>query len=415
MEISQIKTQLSLQEVLHHYGIQVNKNRMTHCVFHEDKTASLQVNLEQNFYTCHACGKKGDVIQFVEDYEKISKHEAILKCKKMSSENLVVSSEKTNTTNKMERAEFLTSIFETFRKGLFNSPPAREYCEKRALDYKTLEIGYNSGQFHHRNSKGEEFIKNCVEIGLLIDKNIVSKQVKNYQVFGKNCIVFPLKNKENQVVSLYFRSILNNETDKGGSLNTDENRHLVKQNAKHYYLKNRQGIYPNYPEKSTKKLILTESIIDAASLLQIEEINKNYSILACFGTNGLNDEILNSIKSLESLEEIIFAFDNDEAGNEAVLKQSKLLKIELRNIKITTLELPNKDVNEVLQLHDEQIFIELLEQRKEVKFSFSSEKKVEKSIEKSVEFIQKTIEKVESLDTQKINKSSEIDILTQKN
>ncbi|WP_409515096.1 CHC2 zinc finger domain-containing protein [Chryseobacterium sp.] len=32
-----------------------------------DKTASLQVNLEKNFYKCHACGKTGDIIQFIED------------------------------------------------------------------------------------------------------------------------------------------------------------------------------------------------------------------------------------------------------------------------------------------------------------------------------------------------------------
>jgi DNA primase len=55
----------------------IDKNKMLNCPFHEDKTASLQVNLQKNLYKCHACGKKGDQIQFVQDYEKITKHEAL--------------------------------------------------------------------------------------------------------------------------------------------------------------------------------------------------------------------------------------------------------------------------------------------------------------------------------------------------
>jgi hypothetical protein len=38
MEISQIKQNLSLQQVLGHYNLQPNKNKMLKCPFHEDKT-----------------------------------------------------------------------------------------------------------------------------------------------------------------------------------------------------------------------------------------------------------------------------------------------------------------------------------------------------------------------------------------
>jgi DNA primase len=54
---------------------------MLNCPFHEDKTASLQVNLEKDYYKCHACGKQGDQIQWVQDYGNLNKHEALLKCK----------------------------------------------------------------------------------------------------------------------------------------------------------------------------------------------------------------------------------------------------------------------------------------------------------------------------------------------
>jgi DNA primase len=353
MEIQDIKSNLTLSQILHHYGLKP-KNNMLNCPFHEDKTASLQVNLEKHFYKCHACGAKGDQIQWVQDYEKISKHEAIIKCEQLAnSQELVIWETKKNVEiSQLQRTNFLEIMFKSFRKGLMNSQPAKDYCKKRNLDHTKLEISFNSGQFHHGERRTEELINNSLAVGLLLDNGLKTSSGEiAYSIFGKYSLVFALKNKENEIVSFYFRSILD------------------KENAKHFYLKNRTGLYPNYPNPKTKKLILTESIIDCASLLQIDEITNNYSLLGCYGTNGLNEEIQKAILELTELEEIIFAFDDDEAGKEAVKKYSEQFK----NYKISTIELPNKDINETLQLHEPEIFIELLEQRTALNFLFSNE------------------------------------------
>ena len=52
MEINDIKQNLSLTQVLENYSLKP-KNNMLRCPFHDDKTASLQVNLEKDFYKCH--------------------------------------------------------------------------------------------------------------------------------------------------------------------------------------------------------------------------------------------------------------------------------------------------------------------------------------------------------------------------
>nr|WP_315174461.1 CHC2 zinc finger domain-containing protein [uncultured Flavobacterium sp.] len=361
MEIQEIKQNLSLATVLTHYNLKP-KNNMLLCPWHEDKKPSLQVHLEKNFYKCHACGKTGDQIQWVQDYSNLTKHEAILKCVGMIGETTVVSVSKLKSeTTAIEPTDFLEKMFQSFRKGIFNSPPAKEYCKHRNLNVETLQIGFNGGQFHHGIRRDETLINNCLAVGLLLDRGLISKTgEKAYNVFGNKSIVFPLKNCHVQTVSLYFRSTINEK------------------DAKHFYLKNRQGLYPNYPKKETKKLILTESIIDCASLLQIKEIAENCSLLACYGTNGLNEEIQNAILDLKELEEIIFAFDNDEAGNEAVKKYATQFK----QFKISTLELPSKDINETLQLHEPEIFTELLEKRKSFLFSnenFSIEEKTTKT------------------------------------
>ncbi|REC52043.1 MULTISPECIES: CHC2 zinc finger domain-containing protein [Chryseobacterium] len=370
MEITAIKERLSLSAVLQHYHLEP-KNKMLHCFYHEDKTASLQVNLEKNFYKCHSCGKTGDVIQFIEDYEKLTKHEAIKKAESLIG-GLQLSVEGKQQTVKSEQptadTEFLERMFSYFKNALHSSKPAREYLGKRNLDNSILEIGYNSGQFHHGERKTEELIKKALEAGLLQDKGLINSRTgeKGYSPFAKWCICFALRNKEHRITGLYFRSALYDDPSLDGSI------------AKHFYLKNRSGIYPGYPKSDTKKLILTEAIIDAASLLQIKNIAENYSIVACFGTNGLNEEISQVIQEWchseqsEESKEIIFCFDSDEAGKKAVEKYSKEFIKNDPKLKISTVELPCKDVNETLQLHDESIFTQLLEERK---ILFSSEVK----------------------------------------
>lgn len=357
MTIQEIKERLNLTAVLDHYNLKPNKNNMVLCPFHEDKKPSLQVNLEKDFYKCHGCDKKGDVIQFVQDYEKLTKHEALKKCTELAQspmskiESPEAYSIKPKAYSENDKIIFLERMFQSFRKGIFNSSPAKDYCRERNLNIDLLEIGFNSGQFHHGERKDEKLIQSCLDYGLLNLGGTNSRTGgQAYKPFGNKSIVFPLKNKANRIVSFYFRSTVNEKE------------------AKHFYLKNRTGVYPSYPKKETKKLILTESIIDCASLLQIDDIKENYSLLACYGTNGLNEEIQNAIKELQELEEIIFAFDNDDAGKAAAVKYANEFRFMNPALLISTIELPSKDINETLQLHEEAIFTALLEQRKTVLF-----------------------------------------------
>jgi DNA primase len=348
MEIAEIKSKLTLAMVLHYYSLKPDKNLRLNCPFHEDKTPSMQVYYKTHTAYCFSSkckthGKSLDVIDFILHKENSTKHEAIKKAEEMINGN------PTTTSNKEEisREMFLQKMFTYFKNAVHNSPQAKQYIQSRTLDFTKLEIGYNAAQFHHGTRKDETLIQQCLQYGLLIDAGLTSKTGdKAYKVFGKGCIVFALKNKANQVTGLYFRSTAN-ESD-----------------AKHFYLKDRKGIYPGYPKSETKNLIITESIIDAATLLQISEITSQYSIIAAYGTNGLNEEIKNSIKELKQLNEIIFVFDNDEAGKTAVEKYSKELNGLLPNITISSVTVPLKDVNETAQAHeDETIFTQLLEER----------------------------------------------------
>jgi DNA primase len=363
MEISEIKQRLTLSQLLGYYHLKPDKNLRLHCPFHEDKTPSLQVYYKTHTAYCFSShckthGRSLDVIEFIMHKENCTKHEAILKAKEIISyyEGKIQHQQKPITitpaaTLSIGKEIFLQNMFTYFKNAVSNSKPARDYLQSRGLNPIQLEVGYNTAQFHHGARRDENLINNSVAVGLLAawGTNNRKPEEQAYKAFGKECIVFAMKNQENQITGLYFRSTINNDTQK------------------HYYLKESTGLYPSYPKKETEKLIITESIIDAASILQIERITKEYTVLAAYGTNRLNEEMQAAIKELPKLNEIVFAFDSDEAGKQATLKYANLLREQLQeqqpNIIFTTLTLPNKDVNETLTAHNEEIFAHLLAQR----------------------------------------------------
>ncbi len=372
MELKEIKQLLSINQVLQHYNLKPDKNQRLLCPFHPDKNPSLQIYPKTNTYCCFSSNCKagtGDQIQFIELKENCSKHEALLKATALlnghatapqqqpeAAKLFIVEQSEIPTndgkTEPIEKIAVLTRLFKYFTKALPLTKKAVDYTESRAINYKLHEIGFNTGDWHHKLNE-KNFIASCEQYGLL-----KSKPAGGFTVWAKDCIIFPLKNIDNKIISLYGRSITNNE----------DNRH--------FYLSNRTGLYPGYPSLQTKKLILTESIIDAASLLQQNEITEQYTILSLYGTNGLTDEHQKAIIELPQLEEIILMLNADEAGAAATVKHYSTLKNLLPHVRITCVHLPaGEDVNSVLCTHDDAGVLQSLIESRVPDFSFSIENK----------------------------------------
>ncbi len=352
MEIQEIKQRLSIETVLKHYGLQANRNHMLKCPFHEEKEPSLKIYPQTNTFNCFGCKANGDVIEFIQLKENISKHEAIVKAKQLADPL----AETTNTPNPVQSVKanhqpIIEKTFELYRgsivKNLAKKP--QDYLQQRNLNPKTLEIGYNSGQYHHRKRMSQEDVQACLKAGLLMEYEgfTPNGDKVTYTAFARECIIFPLKDKQNKVVSIYGRSV--NNDNKG----------------KHYYLKDRKGLYPGHPNQKTTKIILTEAIIDAATLLQLKGIGKEYGILSLYGTNGLTPEHKQALQELPNLKEVIMFFDGDRAGNQAKERYTGELKELLPEVVISAVETPGgEDVNSLHQMYDnEKYFLELLQNR----------------------------------------------------
>jgi DNA primase len=286
----------------------------------------MQIYPKTNTWTCfssNCTAGSGDVIEFIRLKEKISKHQAILKAKALiDNGQWIMDNEKGQSGKESTQPVEMdyNELFPRLQSALQKSAKARAYLKSRNLD--PVECGFNTG-----------------------------KEMDGL----KHCVIFPLKNQTGSITGFYGRSIVNNDT------------------SKHYYSAHRSGLYPGYPFPETTHLILTEAVIDAATLLQLPEITKHYAILACYGTNGLTPEHKEAVRKLENLQEIVLCFDGDEAGREAVKKYATTLKELCPEIMISVVDTPEgEDVNSLSIGHSLEIFSHLVESRRS--FFFSTEK-----------------------------------------
>jgi DNA primase len=189
MEISEIKAQLSITSVLAHYGITHIRNKQINCPFHEDKTPSMQVYEDKGLAYCHSSnckngGKHLDQIEIIQQKEGCTKHEAIKKAESLITNQIIEMPIKSILMEEVNYQEIFTKSQQCY----IRNDKAINYSKERNINNAKLEIGFNT------------------------PTGTVFKSLKN-------CIIFPLKNLQNEIVSLYGRSIDNNDK------------------AKHYYLK----------------------------------------------------------------------------------------------------------------------------------------------------------------------------------
>src|SRR5690554_4418495 len=329
MQIPDIKKHLPITKVLSHYNIKIDKNHHIKCPFHQDDKPSCKIYPETGTFHCFGCGATGDQIEFIEKYEASTgsasgKHEALKKA-------AALVGEETNAKDVMGiasrgaakgKAEDFAGLFARQRASLPRSPKALDYLKSRGLN-PGMEIGYNSGQYWNKL---------------------------------KQCITFPLKDQAGNITSFYGRRIA-------------ESNGYNMEYGRHYYSENRKGLYPGYPSQATQTLIITEAIIDAASLIQIAEL-KYTSILSAYGTNGLSTEHKRAITAWRNPseiiateeKEIIIFFDGDQAGKEGALKYAE--ELAGQGVKISIVATPqDEDINSLWLNYGKESILQLIEER----------------------------------------------------
>lgn len=180
----------------------------------------------------------------------------------------------------------LEELFTSFETGIRTAKAAKpkEYLDSIGLDYKSLRIGFNSGQFHHRVS--QELKDHYENMGLLAKSNAAVRDdsMTAYTAFGRYSITFPLLDASGKIVNLFAIRF--------------EMASPIEQ-----YL-NESGLYPSYPHGNTRRLFIVSTALDAASLLQSRAMENKEAVLALH-EGRLLPQHLEAIRALHELEEII--------------------------------------------------------------------------------------------------------------
>lgn len=178
----------------------------------------------------------------------------------------------------------LEQLYKTFETGIRTALKPKQYLKEIGLDFQHLQIGYNSGQFHH--GKPEELKVHYENLGMLKQSNTPIKKNASsaYTVFGSRGLVFPLKDSDGIIIN-YFALRFDLDSPKEEYLNSG-------------------GVYPKYPDQNAKRLFIVPSVIDAASLLQSGVLEKDEAVIALHSGELLGQH-QQAIASLRSLEKII--------------------------------------------------------------------------------------------------------------
>lgn len=190
--------------------------------------------------------------------------------------------------------QLLSDFFASCQNGLraAKSAPHRKALDEFGLNLNRVEVGFNSGQFHHRES--DEFKDAFVKAGILTKSStpVNDPDRTAYTCFGKESLTFPLRNEDGEVVNFFAYRL------------------KVKSDRKHYL--NNQGLFPGFPSENTKRLYFTTDVFDAATMMSACLIPFDHSVIA-LDEGEFSEKHLKALSIATELEEIIFLCPQGEA------------------------------------------------------------------------------------------------------
>jgi hypothetical protein len=219
--------------------------------------------------------------------------------------------------NKSKKKELLTKLFSSFQTGIRSSKAVKpkEYLKTIDLDYESLHLGFNSGQFHHR--KDEEFKKNYEQLGILTLNPTIGVNQEDrtpYTCFGTYGIIYPLKDASGDIANLYADRF---------KLETPKREFL-----------NKEGIYPNHPNTNIKKLYILEDVISTATLIQAQVLKNEEAVISLFD-GEITEEMERLLDEFKQLQQIVLI------SSESNPESAELIRKQLTSTELRVLTLPD--------------------------------------------------------------------------
>ncbi len=331
--------------------IQKGRSYLAICPFHDDKNPSLNISKEKQIYKCFSCGAGGNALTFVQKYEKISFDEAVRKLASIIGydDPRLISErhEKKVDADLVPLYKCINDLQLFYLYGLSTKEgqEAKEYLFKRNIDETTANafgIGYSllDGEktIQYLQAKGHS-LKSIEDIGIAL--------VKANGTADSNAgrLIFPLKDKDGQVVGFSARRIRDDGSSK--YVNSPETRIFHKSEVLYNYdIAKEIARHDGY-------IYVLEGFMDVIALSKAGI----RSAVALMGTN-LSDEHIKMLRFLRA--EVRLCLDGDAAGQTGMMKM--IQKLSKADIPFRIVLNPNdlRDPDDILQESGKDVLIQMM-------------------------------------------------------
>ena len=321
------------------------------CPFHGEKTASFSVNPRMQIFHCFGCGKGGDVIKFIMEYENLTFPEAV---KKIADDVGYKLPEIEQSSEQKKNTDLRIKLLDINKKAavyFFNalrSPVGQNgmnYFRKRELKDETLR-SWGLGYADQTRDGLYQYLKNAgYDDDILHESGLITFSEKGVYDKFFNRVMFPIMDSNNRVIGFGGRVLGEGEPK---YLNSPETKLFDKS-------RNLFGLC--YAKRSRKKFfILCEGYMDVIQLHQAGFSNA----VASLGT-ALTEQQCRVLKRY--VNDILLTYDSDGAGINAAKRAMPMLRAVGINTKVINMR-PYKDPDEFIKAMGVEKFQERIDDAK---------------------------------------------------
>ena len=307
-------------------------NLWGNCPFHDEKTPSFSVSPAKGIYKCFGCGKAGNAINFVMEYEQCSYTDAL---RQVAKKYHIEIKEKEMTDEEKQLENERESLFKVnewakqwFQDQLFNTEEGQniglKYFIERGLRediIRRFQLGYSpykSSLYDAAKKAGyqDEFLEKTGLCG-------VSEQGDRHYDRFRDRVIFPFFTISGKVVAFAGR-ILKKKENVGKYVNSPDSAIFSKQNELY-------GLFQAKQEIAKQQMCyLVEGQMDVISMVQAGIEN----VVSSGGTSLTHRQVLLLHRLTDN---VTILYDGDAAGIHAALRGIDMMLEEGINIKVVLL------------------------------------------------------------------------------
>jgi DNA primase len=316
-DAKEIKARIDLVECLASLGIELKPvgaggeyRGLCPLPAHDEAAPSFQVNRRKGLWHCFGCGAGGDVISFVMKREGVGFREALAVLASPAGLDEPARSEGT------DRGCIYCAAADYWSKCLGGSTSARSYLERRGIGSPEIVERYGIGFAPGRTRTRDWLLTKGFDLWRIEAAGLVNRRGLD-SFFGR--VTFPLV-EDGSVVNVYGRSL----SDR----------------FKHMYLPARRDVVFNIDRVEGERAVLTESVIDALSLVAMG-IENAVSSLSIHLTRRQIEMLAARFTRID------ITFDGDDAGTKGAAVTAA--ELQSRGVEAGIIGLPDgSDLNSLV-------------------------------------------------------------------